>query len=95
MAHVYQDSSIQQLHARSPGAHSGVPLTTSIKEPRPRRLISRMTSCICQEGEGASLTSTILQQYIAIHDHVHVLVTKLIRSFPSEGRTLWLRHHCN
>jgi hypothetical protein len=63
-ARVCQYSRVHRLHARSSGAHSYLPITTSVKEPRPpRRLASRLASSICQEGEGMSVTST----YVTIH----------------------------
>jgi hypothetical protein len=42
-------------------------VTTLVKELRPRRLVSRLAALICQEGEGTSVTSAILQQYIEGH----------------------------
>jgi hypothetical protein len=66
MAQFCQDSGVHQLYARSTNAHSWVLVTTSEKEPRkPRRSAPRLASLICQKGKGTSVTSTILQQYIA------------------------------
>jgi hypothetical protein len=39
-------------------------LRASVKEPRPRRSVSRHASLICQDGEGTSVTSTVMQHYI-------------------------------
>jgi hypothetical protein len=82
-----------QRHARSPNAHSWVRVSASIKEPRPRKLVSRLASLIAQEGEGTSVTSSIMQQYIWWY--YTLTLYYLTCTFPSEGRTTWVRCHCN
>jgi hypothetical protein len=88
IACVCLDSGVHRLHARSPNAHSRVPLIASVKELRPLRLASRLASLLCQEGEGTSVSCNN-----GLHDIVHVLVNNVIHAFPSEVRTTWLR--CN
>jgi hypothetical protein len=95
MARVCQDSWVHRLHARSPIAHSKVPIIASLKELRPWRSVSRHTSSIYQEGAGTSVTSTFLQNYITRH-YKSPLVQK-VHYMLSIGKTYcaWVRRYSN
>jgi hypothetical protein len=94
MAHVFPDSDVHRLHARSSSPHSWVPSIASIREPRPRGGWPHGWPHQCVK-RGKVRMWQVLSCNGTLHAIVHILVTNLVRAFPSKRRTMRLRRHRN